>query len=310
MNAIVPSRIMGRHIEAGLRGQNYGDRFNGHQGRPMTDEEIFKAAPAVFAEHAHESRSDRFAYIDSRAVLAAIRAEGWEVTAAAQSSSRIPGKELFTRHALRLRRADAVARAIRAGDVFPEVTLINASDGTSRYHLYAGLLRVLCLNGMVASKGSFGEVHVSHTGNIANKVVEGTFTVLSDSVRALDTAETWGDVQLAREERDAYAEAVHVARFGDEDGGASGAIRPAALLIPRRSADGGNDLWSTFQVAQENSIRGGLTGRGTDANGRRRDYTTRAIKSVDGDTKLNQALWRLTERMAAIKAGNAPALAA
>jgi hypothetical protein len=44
---------------------------------------------------------------------------------------------------------------------------------------------------------------------------------------------------------------------------------------------------------QENTIKGGLTGRNT--QGKR--TTTRAINGIDSNVKLNRALWVLAEEM-------------
>jgi hypothetical protein len=64
----------------------------------------------------------------------------------------------------------------------------------------------------------------------------------------------------------------------------------------------GNDLWKTFNRAQENVIAGGLSGLKRDENGRRvRRVSTREIKGINGNVNLNRALWTLAEKMAALK---------
>jgi hypothetical protein len=49
----------------------------------------------------------------------------------------------------------------------------------------------------------------------------------------------------------------------------------------------------TYQRIQENLIKGGLSGRTT--QGKRAH--TRAVKGIDGDVKLNRALWVMAENM-------------
>lgn len=65
------------------------------------------------------------------------------------------------------------------------------------------------------------------------------------------------------------------------------------LLAPRRCQDESGDLWTTYQRIQENLIKGGLNGRA--AKGGRTH--TRAIKGIDGDVRLNRALWVMAENM-------------
>jgi hypothetical protein len=93
-----------------------------------------------------------------------------------------------------------------------------------------------------------------------------------------------------------------VTRFGDKDGVVHTPIQPVQMLIPRRTADTGHDLWSTFNVVQENAVRGGLSGMRQTDDGRWRRATTREITGIDQDIKLNKALWVLAEKMAELKA--------
>ena len=74
------------------------------------------------------------------------------------------------------------------------------------------------------------------------------------------------------------------------------------MLTVRRSVDRSDDLWTTTNVIQENVIRGGLSAWGRDANNRPRRVTTREVRGIDQDVKLNRALWVLGERMAQLKA--------
>ena len=86
------------------------------------------------------------------------------------------------------------------------------------------------------------------------------------------------------------------------------AITPDRLLEAHRYQDNGKDLWTTFNVTQENVLKGGL--RGVQLNpetGRRiRRVSTREVKGIDSDVRLNRALWTLGEHMAELKAKEIP----
>jgi hypothetical protein len=108
-------------------------------------------------------------------------------------------------------------------------------------------------------------------------------------------------LRLAPAEQHILAEAAHALRFPDQE------ERPAPitadrLLTPRRRDDTAANLWATFNVIQENTIRGGIAGRTIDANGNRRRATTREVQGIDQNRALNRALWTLAERMAELKA--------
>jgi len=75
------------------------------------------------------------------------------------------------------------------------------------------------------------------------------------------------------------------------------------LLTARRTEDADRtNLWTNFNVIQENVIRGGLRGVRIDTEtNRRRRMSTRAVQGIDQDVKLNRALWTLAAKMAELK---------
>jgi hypothetical protein len=267
-------------------------------GRPLGEDELRAKVPSLFAEGKHESRSDRYAYIPTWDVVQAMLREGFVIREAKQGNSRIPGKAPFTKHLVRMRHPGFTVREV--GDTYPELILENAHDGTSRYKLMGGMMKLACLNGLVVSDGTIASIAIGHTGKIADKVIDGSFEVLEQTKDAVRVVGDWRGIELKPAERLAFADSVRMLRFGEE--AETSPIRADQFLVPRREVDRGNDLWRTFNVAQENAIKGGLSAMGRDANGKKRLSTTREIKGIDQDVKLNRALFALAEKMAEIKA--------
>jgi hypothetical protein len=267
------------------------------EARALTEDEMRQAAPSIFATTAHESRSNRFAPIPTIEVLRALAREGFMPVGARQCVARAPTRESHTKHLIRLRRLDG--DQVRVGDTVTEMLLKNANDGSSVYDLMAGLFRVRCLNSLVVQRGTIDEVRVKHVGkDTVSQVIEGTYRVLAQAEHALAAPESWQALDLGYDRRIQFAELAHVARFGVAEQGAPAAITPEALLRPRRDGDKGTDLWTTFNVVQENAMRGGLDGQGRDRNGRERRFTSRPIKGIDQDVRLNKALWKIAEAFA------------
>ena len=204
---------------------------------PLSDEDIRRLAPSALATEAHESRSDRYAYIPTAEVIRAMRANGFLPMAAAQARARDAGRAGHAKHMLRFRNADARPLAERrVGQVFPEIVLLNSHDGASAYRVMFGVSRLICLNGMVMADRRGAEVRVPHKGDVVRRVVEGGHAVLDDARRALDAAEAWRGVILSRDEQRAFGEAARLLRFGDGEGNAATPIAPERLLAPRRRA--------------------------------------------------------------------------
>lgn len=268
-------------------------RYN--QGRPISDEEMVQYAPSIFAHTAHGSRSERFVPVPTIEMVRALKTEGWVPVMAGQSIARLADKQNFTKHMVRFRRID---RELATHGSIVELVLRNGNDGTSAYKLDAGVFRIACLNGLVAKSEDYGSINIRHTGQALDKVIEGSYEVLKNAERIMAAPQDWSQISLNRDEQMILAESAHLLRFDrDENGNASSNVRAEQLLVARRQEDNLQNLWATFNVIQENATKGGLTAR-TDS-GRR--STTREVRGIDQNVKLNMALWALTEQMAKLK---------
>lgn len=267
---------------------------NSHQisGREALDNEaLFRHVPSVFAREAHDSRSERYVYVPTIEIVEGLRREGWFPFFAVQSVPRDGSRHGHAKHMLRLRRDDGIGKPEAA-----EVIIVNSHDGTSAYQMFAGMLRFVCTNSMIAGE-RFEEVRVPHKGGIQDRIIEGVYTVAEDFPRLIKSAETMKDTRLSRDEQQVLAEASLVARYGEEES----PVRPDQIIAPRRCEDAEHSLWQTFNVIQENLIRGGLDGRRQTSDGRIRRSTTRPINGIDQNVGLNRALWTLAEGMRRLK---------
>lgn len=269
--------------------------------RPMTIEEVGRHAPSALAVAPHESRSARYAYIPTIDVIRGMEKAGFLPFKATQSTTRDESRREFTKHMIRFRHMD-MNRAMAVGDTIPEIVLVNSHDGTSAYKLMAGLFRLVCSNGMIVADSLQAQISILHVGNVVEEVVNGSLAIAGNVQKAIGRAEDWSRLQLTSGEQNAFASAAHTLRFGDAEGNVKTPITASQLLQANRREDVGNDLWKTFNRVQENAIKGGLTAVQRDANGNRvRRVSSREVKGIESDVKLNRALWQLAERMAELK---------
>ena len=105
---------------------------------PLSEDQMLSAAPSVFAEGKHASRSEHYTYIPTIDVLRGLRKEGFEPFMVAQGQSRVEGKAEFTKHMIRMRHAGHVSTKPEAN----EIILINSHDGASSYQMLAGVFRL------------------------------------------------------------------------------------------------------------------------------------------------------------------------
>jgi hypothetical protein len=259
--------------------------------QPMDNYQIQRFAPSVFAGQPSLRQSDRYAFIPTIDVVEAMRAASWNVVMASESRTRDEQRKGYTKHMLRFRPANVSLATV--GDSIIEVVLINSHDGSSQYSLQAGVFRLVCSNGMVVADSLVDAIKVRHTGNVIDMVVDGSARILENAPVVQNTIQSWKQITLTAGEQQLLAEGAHTLRFEDET-----AIQPAQLLRPRRYGDNGSSLWNTFNRIQEHVIKGG--DRAYDSQAHRR-VRSREVKNIDGNTKLNKALWSLAEGMAKLK---------
>lgn len=272
----------------------------------LSDDQLQRVAPSIFADAPHASRSSRYAYIPTARVIDGLRGEGFQPVKVQVARVRDAGRKGFEKHLIRFRHVDTLAKL---DEVHPEIVLVNSHDGSTSYKLMAGMFRLVCANGLVIADGHVDEVCIKHTGsNIVGDVIEGSYRVLKQAALGVESAGAWANIQLAEPEQMALAIGAHHARFADANGDVNTPIQPAQLLRARRGSDQRSDLWTVFNRVQENVIRGGLHGLAVDADGRRRRVSTREVKGIDGNVNLNRAMWKMAQHLAACKTGAAPSV--
>ncbi|WP_088284160.1 DUF932 domain-containing protein [Ideonella sp. A 288] len=270
--------------------------------QPLSEDQMRHAAPSIFAEGKHASRSERYTYIPTINVLRGLRREGFEPFMVAQGASRVEGKAAFTKHMIRMRHHRGTSGQVQTRPEANEIILINSHDGASSYQMLAGKLRFVCHNGLVVGD-VVEDLRIPHKGSVQHDVIDGAFRVLDEFQKVDEHTEAMKALQLEPPEEIAFATAALALRFGEraveEGGGHSAApITAEQLTQARRPEDLGRSLWASFMRVQENSIRGGQPGRS--AQGRR--LQTRPVGSIDRNVSLNRALWMLAEEMRRLKA--------
>lgn len=137
--------------------------------QPLSEDQMRAAAPSIFAEGKHESRSERYTYIPTIDVLRGLRKEGFEPFMVAQGHSRIEGKTEYTKHMIRIycqlrtmsrpSASPLAAASVHAGHSGPRQrpfrNASSLSSGRYRPGLPVGgvvLSRISCFSSRFASK--------------------------------------------------------------------------------------------------------------------------------------------------------------
>ncbi|MGZ9074151.1 MAG: DUF932 domain-containing protein [Burkholderiaceae bacterium] len=228
--------------------------------------------------------SARYSHISTADVLSGLTKEGFEIFSVQTARALTPEKRPFSKHLVRLRKPGA--RSI--GDSVPEICVLNAHNGRSAYKAFSGVFRFLCENGLIVGD-VFGTYKIRHSGDIVGKVIDATYSIVSQFDSVADNVEAMRARVMTYDERHDLATRALAVRFPNDSAPAS--FNAAELLYTRRAEDAGADLWSTFNRVQENLTQGGLTGFRTNSRGRVGRSTMRRLSAIDGNTRVNRGLW-------------------
>lgn len=127
--------------------------------------------------------------------------------------------------------------------------LLNSHDGTSSVRLEAGYFRILCENQIGA--GQVG-VRIRHSGDVLSKIELAIPSVLNqmDNLRQLR--------ELLLNYKLSYDQCVQLVQRALELRGIPTIGQNMTRMATPRRYEGGHSAWETFNVIQENTVRGGV----------------------------------------------------
>ncbi|MBU0945004.1 MAG: DUF945 domain-containing protein [Proteobacteria bacterium] len=259
---------------------------------PLSNNQIVSFAPAAGSVEPIDGVSARYSFVPTLTAVDLLRDAGWFPVYAEQSAVRNVRRDGYQRHLIRFSKT-----GLSFGDERVDLVLFNSHDRGCAFKLIASVWRKICGNGlMVASE--FANFSHKHIGFSPDDFIHSAGEIASAAGIIAERVDDMRVIEMTPDERTIYARAAHNLVYDEPE---ASPIPSEQLLSERRYDDKGNDLWTTFNVVQENIVRGGLKGTTRGSNGRLRRTTTRPVKALDRNVKLNQALWLLTEKMAELK---------
>ena len=270
--------------------------------------EVVKRAPSVGATTAHYAVSKKYVQVNTLNICEMLTEMGWAPVSAVEQVIKAPGRLGFQKHMVKFRNVEQ-ARAVEGfggfkhapGDhvierdnpnlpEFFELVLQNSHDRSCAIRMFAGLHVQICANGLIISKNCFGEFSIPHINVTRGEIIANVNAAAARMSMVTGMADSMKQVDLKDYERISFANDALVLKYGSVE---RAPISAEVLLEPRREADRGVSLWKTYQVTQENIIRGlQRDEKRRDPFGRRMGLSN-PIVAIDRSTQLNQGLWDL-----------------
>jgi hypothetical protein len=256
--------------------------------KPMTMEELKQKVPSAFATHPHESRSQRYSFIPTEKIVEDLNKLHWyPVTARQDHSKKTDG---FQAHMLRFRKEFE-----NIADRYTELVMLNSHNGRTRCKMFGGFCEVVCSNGLIIMthqvNSSLNIMHLNYTFSDVQKIVG---NIVTEADTQAENIKQYSSVLLDDEQRRVLAKTIAFKIYGQD-----ARIDIDSLLNVRRSIQQDrNDLWTVWNVIQENVIKGGVKFLHDD----NKITTSREVKNIRKEILSNLSLWAiLTDSYKAFK---------
>jgi hypothetical protein len=247
-----------------------------------TPEMIKEVAPSVFATSPSKKLSNRYSFVPTDKIIELFDRENWNVAKVTQT-----GKGIHALHEIRLRNGELPA----VGDTLVEAIIRNSHNGSATLSVSSGLHRLVCSNGLTVPTSVADSFKVRHSGlelDDVKRVMDGfaeRLPMIQGSVGRMM------ERQLTMDEKVEFVQKAAKIRWN------SGSLPSDDLLVnlleAKRIEDEGDDLWKTFNVVQENFVRGGFEYRSQKG----RKTRLRNLKNILAVNHVNTKLWELAEEM-------------
>lgn len=242
--------------------------------------------PAVLSEVSDPRMSKRYVHVNTMDVIKVMEDQGFEVVDQKVDRVRKFNPE-FARHMVVLRNTNL---GTSDGTFIPQALFTNSHNGRSTADLRLGMYRFVCANGLVVGD-DYARESIKHVGDLAKQVIDRIREMSKQSQKVFSEIDNWKAIDLSKERRLEFAKQAGILRFGEAK---MQQYDVMDLLMPRRAEDDAGDLWSTYNIVQENASKGGLQGK--NANGRR--VRSKSLNSIGQDLDFNSKLWKLATEFA------------
>lgn len=256
----------------------------------------------INADRERQGLSSKYAFVPTMQVVKVMEASGWRPVIAQEQRCNNEGRIGFQRHLIRFRQEGAPL-IVEKDMIFPEIVLSNSHDGLASFRIMAGLFRVVCCNGLTVADSTFQTMSIRHMGYADAKVKDAIENLCDTIPMITDRVKEFQAIELTKDEQGVFAHAALIAKYGDidkpDEDGNKRAFDVPRLLAPVRTQDVTSTLWNTYNTVQEKLVKGARIERNVNSY---RMKKARGINSIQENTRVNQALWALTEKMAELKA--------
>jgi len=177
-----------------------------------------------------------------------------------------------------------------------EVVITNGHDTNHPLTVTLGVFRLVCSNGLVVGRNFMDPIRIRHVGNEFYKEVAHAYDkVLAKSEDLAGVLSNMKSAEVPEKKVESFARESFELRM--EKLPTPEQIKQ--ILTPRRKEDESEDLWTVYNVVQENVIRGNFTYKVKKTDSLYSDYRAKPVMSPQKLIRINSGMWDYAAAMVA-----------
>jgi hypothetical protein len=256
---------------------------------------------------AHASLKPTYGFVNTQNVLKAFEDRGWTQSSATFGKVKNADKQGFQKHLIRLDNFNlpTIGGLSAHNESRVQLCLVNSHDGTAALRMFLGVLRIACLNGIIAG-AAIADFRAVHSGSIVSKIDTGIDFLTGNVGALIEQVQRLQGMQFSPEAQEQFIVALINERLKAVKNVQS--VEYVDALRARRFADKGTDAYTIFNRVQEACIRGGVRytyladikdASGAIVGAELKRSTTRALASVPTQLRLNRMAYDKALELAA-----------
>lgn len=262
--------------------------------KPLSNEELFQAAPSIFSDSAIDSVSSQYHFVKTSEILDTFRNEaGYYPILAGEAKSRSSDGQPYVKHLIQFRSLENLLKVPKDG-LYYDICLKNSHNLSSSFTLELACYRLVCSNLLTVSTDQLMYRRIIHKGFQASKVKRAIEEMVNYIPTIEKEFETMKNTTLNDVESLALSKTAIDFRFDTTKHD----VDPKELLAINREEDLFPSAFNIYNRLQESIINGGIKLKN---KLNQKVITSKSVTAIDEKIRLNKQLHKTMQNLMLLK---------
>jgi hypothetical protein len=261
--------------------------------KTMSNEELFKASPSIFADSPIDSVSSQYHFVKTSEILKTFREAGYFPILCGEAKSRSKDGQPYVKHLIQFRSLENFLKVPKDG-LYYDICIRNSHNLTSSFTLELACFRLVCSNLLTIATDQLMYRKIIHKGFQNSKIARAIEEMVNYIPTVEKEIEQMKQLTLNEVEALALSKTAIDIRFDSTKHD----INPQELLTINREEDSIPTAFNIYNRLQESIINGGIKLKSKVSQ---KIITSKSVTAIDEKIKLNKQLYKTMQNLMFLK---------